>query len=75
MCGRRVGRVGLTYGPRWLARASPGAALLPWPVDGGGAGGWNRPSSPRARPGTADKRGRCQAEAARAEEARGAGAH
>ena len=31
MCGRRVGRVGVWCGPRWLARASPGAALLPRP--------------------------------------------
>ena len=31
----RVGRVGVWYGPRCLARASPGAALLPRPVNGG----------------------------------------
>ena len=41
----------VTYGPRWLARSSPGAALLPWPVDG--SGGWRRPPSPcLARGGT-----------------------
>ena len=29
VCGRRVGRVGVLFGLRWSARASPGTALLP----------------------------------------------